>query len=84
MRATAKITNTRRGQVVQLPADLHLDTPEVSITRDPQTGSVILSPIPTRREKRDTTSAQSWDEIFAALDAAGVPEDIFPDRLNKS
>jgi antitoxin VapB len=39
-------------------------SPEVSIRRDPVSGDVILSEGPA-----------TWAEVFAALDAANIPED---------
>ena len=39
------------------------------IDRNPRTGDVILSRKPA-----------NWSEVFAALDRAGVPEDLLADR----
>jgi len=46
-----------------------LTAEEVYVRRDPQSGDLILSQAPG-----------GWDEIFAALDAAGIPEDFLADR----
>lgn len=64
MPQTAKVFMTGRSQAVRLPAEFRFDSKEVFIRRDERTGEVILSP------------RLSWAEIFAGLDAAGVPEDF--------
>ena len=51
------------------PAAFRFDTKEVFIDRNPRTGDVILSRKPA-----------NWSEVFAALDRAGVPEDLLADR----
>jgi antitoxin VapB len=58
-----------RSQAVRIPAEYRFDTDEVYIRRDPQSGDLILSRAPG-----------NWDEIYAALDAAGVPDDFLADR----
>ena len=58
-----------RSQAVRIPADYRFNTDEVYIRRDPQTGDLILSRAPG-----------NWDQIYAALDAAGIPEDFLTDR----
>jgi antitoxin VapB len=65
----AKIFKTGRSQAVRIPFEFRFATPEVFIRRDPQTGDVILSQAPG-----------SWDDIFTALDAAGIPDDFLSDR----
>jgi antitoxin VapB len=60
---------TGRSQAVRLPAEYRFTTAEVFIRRDPQTGDVILSQSP-----------DSWDEIYTALDKAGIPEDFLDAR----
>ncbi len=64
MRQTAKVFMTGRSQAVRLPAEFRFNSKEVYISRDNKSGNVILSP------------RLSWDEIFAGLDAADVPEDF--------
>lgn len=54
-----------RSQHVTIPAEYRFRSSEVSIRRDPRTGDIILSEGPG-----------SWSEIFAALDAAHVPDDF--------
>lgn len=65
----AKVFMTGRSQAVRIPAEYRFTADEVYIRRDPQSGDVILSQSPG-----------GWDEIFAALDKAGVPEDFLADR----
>lgn len=69
MRAKAKVFTTGRSQAVRLPAAFRFDSKEVYVHRDPRSGDVILSRKPAR-----------WDEVFAALDQVGVPEDFLSDR----
>ena len=45
------------------------NVPRPAVYRDPRTGDVILSLRPA-----------NWSEVFAALDRAGVPEDLFAVR----
>ncbi len=58
-----------RSQAVRIPAEFRFDTDEVYVRRDHQTGDLILSRTPS-----------SWDEIFAALDAAAFPDNFMADR----
>ena len=67
--AKAKVFMNGRSQAVRIPAEYRFDSPEVFITKDPLTGNLLLS------EKQ-----VNWDEIFAALDAAGFAEDFLEDR----
>jgi len=69
VRQKAKVFTNGRSQAVRLPAAFRFDTKEVFIDRNPLTGDVILSRKPA-----------SWSEVFAALDRAGVPEDLLADR----
>ena len=66
----AKVFYCGRSQAVRIPAEFRFKTNEVYIRRDPQSGALILSESPTK----------TWKEIFAALDAAGVPDDFLADR----
>lgn len=69
---TAKVFMTGRSQAVRLPAEFRFEGKEVFIRKDERTGEVILSP------------RLSWDEIFALLDAAGVPDDFLtPEDRNQ-
>lgn len=67
--AKAKVFMSGRSQAVRIPAEYRFATDEVYIRRDPQSGDLILSEAPG-----------GWDEIFAALDKAGFPEDFLVDR----
>jgi antitoxin VapB len=60
---------TGRSQAVRIPAEFRFNTDEVFVRRDAQTGDLILSQSPS-----------SWDEIFAALDAAEFPANFMADR----
>jgi len=61
----AKVFMSGRSQAVRIPAEYRFPVDEVYIRRDPKNGDVILSQGPT-----------SLADIFAALDALGVPEDF--------
>lgn len=70
----AQITKTRvfmsgRSQHVTIPAEYRFTSDEVYLRRDPQSGDLILSQAPG-----------SWNEIYAALDRAGFPDDFLADR----
>lgn len=52
-----------------IPAEFRFTSKEVFVRRDPQSGDLILS-----------QASGGWDEIFAALDGAGFPEDFMADR----
>lgn len=54
-----------RSQAVRIPAQFRFSNSEVYIRRDPQNGDLILSEAPA-----------SLEEIFAALDEVGVPDDF--------
>jgi antitoxin VapB len=61
----AKVFMSGRSQAVRIPARFRFSSTEVFIRRDPRSGDLILSPAPT-----------SLEDIFAALDELGVPEDF--------
>jgi antitoxin VapB len=65
----ARVFMSGRSQAVRIPAEFRFTTDEVYVRRDPQSGDLILSQAPGE-----------WDEIYAALDQAGVPEDFLADR----
>ncbi|MEO8727011.1 MAG: AbrB/MazE/SpoVT family DNA-binding domain-containing protein [Acidobacteriaceae bacterium] len=58
-----------RSQAVRIPREFRFTASEVYIRRDPQSGDLILSQIPG-----------GWDDIFAALDEAGVPDNFLTER----
>jgi antitoxin VapB len=61
----ARVFMSGRSQAVRIPAEYRFSTKEVYVRRDPQSGDLILSESPG-----------DWEAIFAALDAAGVPDDF--------
>jgi antitoxin VapB len=61
----AKVFMSGRSQAVRIPAEYRFRSAEVSIRRDPASGDLILSEGPG-----------TWAEVFAALDAANIPEDF--------
>jgi antitoxin VapB len=61
----AKVFMSGRSQAVRIPAEYRFRSSEVSIRRDPASGDLILSEGPG-----------TWAEVFAALDAANIPEDF--------
>jgi antitoxin VapB len=71
--AKAKVFMSGRSQAVRIPAEYRFSSDEVYVRRDPQSGDLILSEAPG-----------GWDEIFAALDNAGFPEDFMADRAQGS
>jgi antitoxin VapB len=71
MSQVAKLFINGRSQAVRLPAAFRFDTKEVFIRQDPETGDVILSRKPA-----------TWDEFFAALEGADVPQD-FLDKADR-
>jgi antitoxin VapB len=66
----AKVFMNGRSQAVRIPAEFRFDAEEVYIRRS-ENGDVVLS---TRPETK------TLKEVFAMLDAAGVPEDFMSDR----
>ena len=65
----ARVFMCGRSQAVRIPAEYRFTTDEVYIRRDPQSGDLILSQAPG-----------GWDEIYAALDKAGFPDNFLADR----
>ncbi|WP_157015655.1 antitoxin [Mesorhizobium xinjiangense] len=53
---TAKLFMNGRSQAVRLPAEFRFEDTEVAIRRDPETGDVVLSPLPKR--------TRNWDKFF--------------------
>lgn len=64
----AKVLSTEQGQLIQLPAEIRFDSEEVYVRRDAKSGDLILSRRPTK-----------WNELFDALDKAGIPDDFLGD-----
>ena len=65
----ARVFMSGRSQAVRIPAKYRFTTAEVYVRRDPQSGDLILSQAPG-----------GWDEIYAALDNAGFPDDFLSER----
>jgi antitoxin VapB len=65
----AKVFMSGRSQAVRIPVEYRFSTDEVYVRRDSQNGDLILSKAPG-----------GWDEIYAALDEAGFPDDFLADR----
>ncbi len=63
--AKAKVFMSGRSQAVRIPAEFRFSSDEVFIRRDSRNGDLILSQGPG-----------SLEEIFAALDKLGVPDDF--------
>jgi antitoxin VapB len=58
-----------RRQAVRISDAYRFNSKEVFIRRDAESGDLILSPAP-----------DSWEEVYAALDKAGFPDDFLTDR----
>ena len=72
MKQTTMVFDDEQGQAVRIPDGFHFDSKEVWIRRDESTGEVILTPRP------------SWEQIFAGLDAADIPDDFLsPEERNQ-
>lgn len=65
----ARVFMSGRSQAVRIPAEFRFSADEVYIRRDPQTGDLVLSQVPS-----------SWNEIFAAIDEAKFPREFMADR----
>jgi antitoxin VapB len=65
----ARVFMSGRSQAVRIPAEYRFTSKEVYIRRDAQSGDVILSQAP-----------DSWNDVYAALDKAGFPEEFLADR----
>lgn len=63
----ARVFMSGRSQHVTIPAEFRFRSSAVSIRRDPRSGDVILSEVP------------NLTEVFAALDAAQLPDDFMSD-----
>ena len=61
----AKVFMSGRSQAVRIPAQFRFSSSEVYIRRDARNGDIILSQSPG-----------SLQDIFAALDQLGVPDDF--------
>ncbi len=68
---TAKLFKNGASQAVRLPAEFRFEGEEVYVTRDDQTGDVVLSSRP---------GARTWNALFDLLDSIDVPADFMTDR----
>ena len=64
-----RVFTSGRSQAVCIPDAYRFDSKEVFIRRDAQSGDLILSPAP-----------DSWEEVYAALDKAGFPDDFLAEH----
>lgn len=71
MKQTAKLFMNGRSQAVRLPVDFRFDCDEVFISRDPNSGNVIISEKPA-----------DWDGFFELLTSEVIPSDFMNDRDN--
>lgn len=67
----AKLFKNGASQAVRLPAEFRFEGNEVYVTRDDETGDVILSTRP---------GAKSWSAFFAFMDQVDVPPDFMAER----
>jgi len=67
----AKLFKNGASQAVRLPAEFRFDGDEVYVTRDDQTGDVVLSTRP---------GARTWNEFFEFMKSVPVPPDFMQDR----
>ncbi|MDA9003995.1 type II toxin-antitoxin system VapB family antitoxin [bacterium] len=72
MRQTAKLFMSGRSQAVRLPKNFRFDCDEVYISKDEETGNVVISKKPG-----------SWDNFFESLDSMDVPSDFMTKRDNE-
>ena len=71
----AKLFKNGASQAVRLPAEFRFEGDEVYVSRDGETGDVVLSTRP---------GAKSWKGFFELLRAVDVPDDFLAERpLNK-
>jgi len=67
----AKLFRNGASQAVRLPAEFRFEGSEVFISRDEETGDVVLSTRP---------GAKAWNEFFRLLRAAHDSPEFMPDR----
>ena len=68
MPTRARVFMNNRSQHLTIPREFRFKSSEVSMRRDAATGDIIITEIP------------NIDEVFAALDAAGIPSSFLLDR----
>jgi antitoxin VapB len=67
----AKLFKNGASQAVRLPAEFRFEGSEVYVTRDDQTGDVVLSNRP---------GAKTWRGFFAFMEDIAVPADFLIER----
>ena len=65
----ARVFMSGRSQHVTIPAEYRFSEDEVYVRRDAKTGDLILSQAPG-----------GWNQLFAAIDSLGFPDDFLADR----
>jgi antitoxin VapB len=68
-----KVFMSGRSQAVRIPAPFRFSAREVTVSRDAQTGDLVLSQSPA-----------TWSEVFSALDQAGFPQDFLSQRRQET
>lgn len=67
----AKLFKNGASQAVRLPAEFRFEGSEVYVTRDQETGDVVLSSRP---------GARSWGDFFALLRTIDMADDFLTER----
>lgn len=67
----AKLFKNGASQAVRLPAEFRFEGDEVYVTRDDETGDVVLSTRP---------GAKSWDNFFELMKTINVPTGFMAER----
>ncbi len=75
MEATAKVFTNGNSQAVRLPKPFRLETSEVWISRDEQTGDIILRPKPSDVERQAQLA-----ELLSLIDHNTDRTDFLPPR----
>ncbi len=68
---TAKLFKNGASQAVRLPSEFRFEGDEVYISRDEQTGDVVLSNRP---------GARTWESFFELMRTIDVPDDFMRER----
>jgi antitoxin VapB len=75
MEATAKVFTNGNSQAVRLPKLFRLETSEVWISRNPQTGDIILRPKPSEAERQ-----VQLRELLTLIDQNTDHSEFLPER----
>ena len=68
---TAKLFKNGSSQAVRLPAEFRFNTKEIYMTRDDDTGDVVLSSCPGKR---------AWETFWDLLQHIDVPSNFMAER----